>query len=82
MIRSMPRRSPDLSRLPIRMPARRATHAAATDKAGTFAALDQRIALRYAMTGMTDHETSSYVSHYLTLAGRSETFFSDDALSP
>lgn len=34
------------------------------------------------MTGMTDHETSSYVSHYLTLAGRSETFFSDDALSP
>ena len=30
-------------------------------KLGTFAALDQRIALRYAMTGMTDTETASYV---------------------
>ncbi len=30
-------------------------------KLGTFAALDQRIALRYAMNGMTDKETASYV---------------------
>ena len=50
-------------------------------KLGTFAALDQRIALRYAMTGMTDQETSSYVSHHLKLAGRSDTLFSDDALA-
>jgi len=50
-------------------------------KLGTFAALDQRIALRYAMTGMTAKETASYVSHHLKLAGRSDTLFSDDALA-
>lgn len=50
-------------------------------KLGTFAALDQRIALRYAMTGMTAEETSSYVNHHLKLAGRSDTLFSDDALA-
>lgn len=50
-------------------------------KLGTFAALDQRIALRYAMTGMTPDETNSYVSHHLKLAGRSDTLFSDDALA-
>ena len=50
-------------------------------KLGTFAALDQRIALRYAMTGMTDTETASYVGHHLKLAGRSDTLFSDDALA-
>jgi type II secretory pathway predicted ATPase ExeA len=33
------------------------------------------------MTGMTDQETSSYVSHHLTLAGRSDTLFSDEALA-
>jgi type II secretory pathway predicted ATPase ExeA len=48
-------------------------------KLGTFAALDQRIALRYAMTGMTNTETTSYLTHHLTLAGRSDTLFSDDA---
>jgi type II secretory pathway predicted ATPase ExeA len=50
-------------------------------KLGTFAALDQRIGLRYAMTGMTDQETASYVSHHLKLAGRPDTLFSDDALA-
>ena len=50
-------------------------------KLGTFAALDQRIALRYAMTGMTGEETSSYVNHHLKLAGRADTLFSDDALA-
>ena len=50
-------------------------------KLGTFAALDQRIALRYTMTGMTRDETSSYVGHHLKLAGRSDTLFSDDALN-
>ena len=48
---------------------------------GTFAALDQRITLRYAMNGMTDTETASYVTHHLNLAGRSDTLFSDDALA-
>ena len=54
---------------------------AAANKLGTFAALDQRIALRYAMTGMTDVETKSYLAHHLTLAGRADTLFSDDAIT-
>ncbi len=48
-------------------------------KLGVLAALDQRIALRYAMPGMTDQETTSYIKHHLGLAGRSDTLFSDDA---
>ena len=48
-------------------------------KLGAFAALDQRIALRYAMTGMTAGETTTYLAHHLKLAGRSDTLFSDDA---
>ena len=48
-------------------------------KLGTFAALDQRIALRYAMPAMTAAETGSYISHHLALAGRSDPLFSDDA---
>jgi type II secretory pathway predicted ATPase ExeA len=50
-------------------------------KLGAFAALDQRIALRYSMTGMDPAETASYVTHHLTLAGRADTLFSDDALT-
>ena len=50
-------------------------------KLGTFAALDQRITLRYTMNGMTDTETADYVTHHLKLAGRSDTLFSDDALA-
>ncbi|MGH3263575.1 MAG: ExeA family protein [Trebonia sp.] len=50
-------------------------------KLGTFAALDQRIALRYAMTGMEAAETKTYVSHHLKLAGRTDTLFSDDAVT-
>ena len=50
-------------------------------KLGTFAALDQRIALRFAMPGMTSAETSAYITHHLSLAGRSDTLFSDDALA-
>jgi type II secretory pathway predicted ATPase ExeA len=48
-------------------------------KLGTFAALDQRIALRYAMPGMEPAETAAYLRHHLQLAGRSDTLFSDDA---
>jgi type II secretory pathway predicted ATPase ExeA len=50
-------------------------------KLGTLAALDQRIGLRYAMPPMTADETSSYLRHHLTLAGRSDTLFSDDAIA-
>jgi len=39
-------------------------------KLGILAALDQRIAVRYAMPGMTGQETTSYISHHLTLADR------------
>ena len=48
---------------------------------GAFAALDQRVALRYSMTGMDKDETAGYVAHHLKLAGRSDTLFSDDALA-
>lgn len=50
-------------------------------KLGTFAVLDQRIALRFAMPAMTVSETGAYVAHHLKLAGRSDTLFSDDALA-
>ena len=33
------------------------------------------------MTGMTGTETASYIAHHLTLAGRSDTLFSDDAIA-
>ena len=48
-------------------------------KLGQLAALDQRIAVRYHMTGMTLEETTGYLRHHLALAGRSDTLFSDDA---
>ena len=50
-------------------------------KLGQLAALDQRIAVRYHMTGMTGEETAGYLRHHLALGGRSDTLFSDDAVS-
>jgi len=47
---------------------------------GTFAALDQRIALRYELAGMSDKETASYIDHHIELAGRKDTLFADDAI--
>jgi type II secretory pathway predicted ATPase ExeA len=47
---------------------------------GSFAALDQRIALRYELTGMTRAETDDYLAHHLRLAGREDRLFSDDAV--
>jgi type II secretory pathway predicted ATPase ExeA len=47
----------------------------------TFAALDQRIALRYSIDGMDLKETGDYIAHHLKLAGRSDTLFSDDAVA-
>ena len=47
-------------------------------KLGILAALDQRIAVRYTMPGMTPQETASYITHHLN-TGRSEPLFSDDA---
>lgn len=48
-------------------------------KIGHFAALDQRITLRYHLDGLPLDETLAYLKHHLTLAGRSDPLFSDDA---
>ena len=48
---------------------------------GTLAALEQRITVRRAMTGMTSDETAGYIRHHLQLAGRSDPLFTDDALA-
>ncbi|HUY52875.1 MAG TPA: AAA family ATPase [Streptosporangiaceae bacterium] len=50
-------------------------------KLGVLAALEQRIAVRYHMTGMTPGETASYIRHHLRLAGRETHLFSDDAIT-
>ena len=48
---------------------------------GAFAALDQRVGLRYALGGLEPAETASYIAHHLALAGRSDPLFSDDAVA-
>lgn len=48
---------------------------------GSFAALDQRIGLRYTISGLDQAETGSYIKHHLELAGRSDTLFGDDAVA-
>jgi type II secretory pathway predicted ATPase ExeA len=50
-------------------------------KLGAYAALDQRVALRYHLDGMDLAETATYVRHHLSIAGRSDPMFSDDALA-
>lgn len=50
-------------------------------KQGHFAALDQRIGLRFHLQGLPREETAAYLQHQLTLAGRSDTIFSDDAVA-
>jgi type II secretory pathway predicted ATPase ExeA len=47
-------------------------------KLGAFAALDQRIALRYALPGMTEPETRDYLTHHLKLASRADQLYSAD----
>lgn len=48
---------------------------------GAFAALDQRVGLRYTIAGLDQAETGSYIAHHLALAGRTDTLFSDDAIT-
>ncbi|MGH9057981.1 MAG: ExeA family protein [Acidimicrobiales bacterium] len=48
---------------------------------GAMAALDQRITLRVHMEGMNLAETLAYVRHHLSLAGRADAVFSDDAVA-
>lgn len=47
----------------------------------TMAALDQRITLRVHMEGMDLAETLGYVRHHLSLVGRADPLFSDDAVA-
>jgi len=51
-------------------------------RVGDMAALDQRIALRYHIPApaLTTEEASGYIRAHLSLAGRSDTLFSDDAV--
>lgn len=48
---------------------------------GVLAVLDQRISMRYAITGMNTTETSDYITHHLKIAGRADTLFSADAIT-
>lgn len=48
---------------------------------GVFAALDQRIATRYEITPMDLAESASYLRHHLSLVGRSDQLFADDAVA-
>ena len=48
---------------------------------GTFAALDQRIATRYAIKPMDLAESAAYLRHHMTLAGREEPLSADDAVA-
>ena len=50
-------------------------------KLGHFAALDQRIGLRYHLPGLPLDETAGYLKHHMTIAGRSDSIFSDDAIA-
>ncbi|GAB90138.1 hypothetical protein GORHZ_085_00050 [Gordonia rhizosphera NBRC 16068] len=50
-------------------------------KLGVLAALDQRIAVRYALGGMAPADTADYITHHLKIAGRSDPLFSGDAVS-
>ena len=45
-----------------------------------LAALDQRIAMRYAIAGMSAADTADYIRHHCKIAGRADTLFSDDAI--
>jgi type II secretory pathway predicted ATPase ExeA len=52
-----------------------------TMKLAVLAALEQRTALRYTMPGMAQAETASYISHHLSLTGRPDQIFTEDALN-
>lgn len=48
---------------------------------GVLAALDQRIAVRYALPGMAPADTADYITHHAKIAGRTDPLFSDDAIT-
>jgi type II secretory pathway predicted ATPase ExeA len=48
---------------------------------GNHAALDQRIATRYQLDPLDRTQTNDYIRHHLTIAGRSDPLFADDAIA-
>ena len=48
---------------------------------GMFAALDQRISLRYTLAAMDLADSAAYLRHHLTLAGRTDPLVADDAVA-
>ena len=52
-----------------------------TMKLAVLAALEQRTSLRYTMPGMTQAETASYIAHHVSLAGRPDQLFTEDAMN-
>ncbi|GAA3322634.1 ExeA family protein [Paeniglutamicibacter sulfureus] len=50
-------------------------------KMAVLAALDQRIGTRFTLTGMNLADTASYIKAHLGFAGRSDTLFSEDAVT-
>ena len=48
---------------------------------GVLAALDQRIAVRYTLPGMSPADTADYIGHHTKIAGRSDALFADDAMT-
>lgn len=48
---------------------------------GAFAALDQRIAVRFALTPMDLAESVTYLRHHLSLVGRTDPLIADDAIA-
>lgn len=46
-----------------------------------LSALSQRVALRCRLKGLSLEETAGYIRHHLSLAGRSDPVFSDDAIA-
>ncbi len=48
---------------------------------GMYAALDQRIGIRYSLPSMDLAESANYLQHHLALAGRTDPLFADDAIA-
>ncbi len=48
---------------------------------GMYAALDQRIGIRYSLPSMDLAESARYLQHHLALAGRTDPLFADDAIA-
>jgi type II secretory pathway predicted ATPase ExeA len=48
---------------------------------GSYAALDQRIAVRYHLDPLTGPQTGDYIRHHLAIAGRCDPLFADDAIN-